>query len=370
MTLQPDGTWTASIPPQSAGKIVQFYITGQDTLGASAFSPANGPDSRALFQVADSQGANLPPHELRLIQLDADRDFLLNSTNVMSQARLGGTVIYDRSEVFYDVAVRLHGSAAGRARDGDDYISYDIAFPPDHLFRGVQSAVGIDRSGRAPVIRQQHEIFILHMFQRAALPCHHDDLGYFIAPKTTHSGTVILQLGGYDGLFIDEQFNTGGSVFNFDLTYEPSTTINGNFEAPKLPVPLQGHVGTDFADLGNDKEQYRSPFDIRHGERADDFSSIIRLCQTMGASQPQFDAQIATALDVNEATRLTALTILCGLGDIYFSDTPALPHNCRIFTPDDDGPAQFLPWDMDFVFTQDSAGSIFPRPAPTFPIHR
>jgi len=360
MNLQPDGTWTGTIPPQGAGQIVQFYVTGQDGLGATAFAPSAGPNSRALYQVADSQGANLLAHELRLIQLDADRDFLLNSTNVMSQARLGGTVIYDRSEVFYEVGVRLHGSAAGRARDGDDYISYDIAFPPDHLFRGAQADIGIDRSGRAPVVRQQHEIFILHMFQRAGLPCHHDDLTYFIAPKTTHSGTAILQLGAYNGLFVDEQFNTDGSVFNFDLTYEPSTTVGGNYEGVKLPVPLLGQIGTDLADLGNDKEQYRSPFDIRHGERADDFSGIIRLCQTMGSPQPQFDAQIGTALDVNEALRVTALTILCGIGDIYFSATPSLPHNLRIFTPSNGGVAEFLPWDMDFVFTQDPASSIFP----------
>jgi hypothetical protein len=33
--------------------------------------------------------------------------------------------------------------------------------------------------------------------------------------------------------------------------------VNGNYESLKLPVPLQAHIGTDFADLGDDKEQYR-----------------------------------------------------------------------------------------------------------------
>jgi hypothetical protein len=359
MTQQVDGTWAAVIPGQTAGRIVHFYVAANDGASATAFAPPDGPAARALYQVADGQGANVAAHELRLIQLDVDRDALLLNTNVMSQARLGGTVIYDRAEIFYEVQVRLHGSAAGRARDGENYISYDIEFPPDQLFRGVQGNVGIDRSGRAPVVRQQHEIFILHMFQRAGLPTHHSDLCYFIAPRTAHSGTVILQLGAYNGLFVEEQFNTEGSTFNFDLTYEPSTTVGGDYEAPKLPVPLQAHIGTDFADLGPDKEQYRAPFDIRYGERADDYSGIMRLCRVMGLPQPEFDAQIAGVLDVDEALRVTALTILCGLGDIYFSATPSLPHNSRIFTPVD-GPAQFLPWDMDFVFTQPANGSIFP----------
>jgi len=281
-------------------------------------------------------------------------------TNVMSQARLGATVIYEGSEAYYDAGVRLKGSAAGRIRDGDPYVGYDIRFPADHLFRGVHKTVGIDRSGRAPVIGQQHEIFILHMFQRAALPVHHTDLCYFIAPKTVHTGTAILQLGGYNARFVDEQFRVEGTVFNFDLTYEPSVTVDGNFEGTKLPVPHQGHVSTDFADLGNDKEQYRSPFSLRHGERRDDFSGIMRLCKVMGAPQGEFDARIAEALDVNEALRVTALTILCGIGDIYFSSSPSLPHNCRVFTPADGGPAQFLPWDMDFVFTQSSGSGILP----------
>ena len=358
MNVQSDGTWSGAIPPQGAGKIVQFYVTAQDALGASAFAPVLGPNSRALYQVADTQGTQLAAHELRLIQLDADRDFMLNTTNVMSQALLGGTVIYDRLEVFYDAGARLHGSAAGRARDGDSYISYTIAFPPDHLFRGFLGEVNIDRSGRAPTVRQQDEIYVLHMFHRAGVACHNNDLCYFIAPKPLHTGTAILQLGAYNGTFVDEQYNVDGPVYNFDITYEPSTTVDGNFESLKLPVPLQGHIGTDFTDLGNDKEQYRSPFDMRHGTRADDFSGLIRLCQTMGLPQADFDAKIGTVLDVDEAMRVAGIVTLCGIGDIYYAG--GLPHNLRLYTPSDGGLAHFLPWDMDFVFTSGSSSSIYP----------
>ena len=358
MAALSDAGWGAEIPAQSAGKVVQFYVTALDKQGASSFAPFAGPASRALYQVADTQGGKVSAHELRLIQLNSDRDFILQSTNVMSQELLGGTLIYDRSEVFYDVGVRLHGSAAGRARDGDDYMSYTIAFPPEHLFRGVQSEVNIDRSGRAPAARQQDEIYVLHMFHRVGLPCHSVDLCYFIAPRTAHTGSAILQLGAYGGLFVDEQFNTPGMVFNFDATYEPSVTANGNFEGIKLPVPLQVQLATDFTDLGNDREQYRAPFDLRHGTREDDFSGVIRLCQTLGLPQAEFNRTIDNALAVDEALGVAAMTLLCGIGDIYF--TGGFQHNLRIFTPSDGGPAHLLPWDMDFVFLNDATSGIYP----------
>ena len=359
MTLQSDGAWTASLPARAAGTIVQFYVSAQDGLGATAFAPALGPDSRALYQVADNQGANLPAHELRVIQLDADRDYLLQMTNRLSQAFRGATIIYDRSEVFYDGRLRLHGSAAGRARDGDDYVGYTVAFPSRHVFRGSHTEINLDRSGRSPVARQQDEIYLLHMFHRAGLTCHRCDLCYFIPPYTVHTGTAILQLGVYDALYVKEMYPSDGSVFTYDITYEPSVTVDGAPESVKLPVPMLPQLGTDFTDLGNDPEQYRAPFDMRHGTRADYNDGLIRLCQTLGLPQAQFDARIAGALEVDEALRISALIVLAGVGDIYFS-SGGLPHNLRLFTPLDGRPAHFLPWDMDFLFSNGTSSPIYP----------
>jgi len=362
MTLQSTGVWTAIVPGQTAGRIVQFYVTAIDVLGASAFAPEQGPESRALFQVADGQGTTLPTHELRLIMLDADRDFMLRATNVMSNARNGGTLIYDRAEVFYDVGVKLQGTAAGRIRDGDNYVSYDVDFRPGQFFRGVQNNVGIDRSGRGPTARGQDEIGALQMFHRAGVPAQYADLCYFIAPRTVHTGTAILQLGAYGSGFVDEQFSEAGSVYNMDVTYEPDTTVDGGVESLKLPVPLQAHIGTDFTDLG-EKEQYRSPFDIRTGNRRDDYEGLMRLCRAMALPQPLFDAEIASVLDVDATLRMVALEILCGIGDTYISAAPSFPHNLRLFASADGDPVTFLPWDMDFAYNAGASSGIYPTPS-------
>jgi hypothetical protein len=83
----------------------------------------------------------------------------------------------------------------------------------------------------------------------------------------------------------------------------------------------------------------------------------MRLCQVMALPQVEFDAQIPTVLDVNEALRMAALEILCGVGDTYVSSSSGQPHNLRLVTFPEGDPAQFLPWDMDFVF---SAGTSSP----------
>ena len=359
MAAQSNGIWSANIPGQAAGRIVHFYVTALDSLGASSFAPAKGPNSRALFQVADSQGTTLPAHELRLIMLDADRDFMLNATNVMSNARNGATLIYDRTEVFYDAGAKLQGTVASRIRDGDNYVSYDIDFPEDRLFRGVQNNIGIDRSGRGPTVRAQDEIYVLHMFHRAGIPVPYSDLCYFIAPRTIHTGTAILQLAGYGSRFIDEQYNQDGTVFNMDVTYEPDTlTVPANPESIKLPNPHQAHIGTDFTDLG-DKEQYRSPFDIRSSNRRDDYEGLMALCRTMALPQAQFDARIANVLNVDQALRMVAMEILCGIQDTYISSGSSFPHNLRLITFPDGDPAELLAWDMDFVMGAANNSSIF-----------
>ncbi|MFN0130312.1 MAG: lamin tail domain-containing protein [Verrucomicrobiales bacterium] len=354
-----DGQWTATIPGQAAGAIVHFYIALNDTPGARSHLPARGPDARALVQWQDNQTSALPAHQLRLIMLTADRTFLLNNFNRLSNDRVPGTLVYRGSEVFHDVGVRLQGTAAGRVRDGDAYIGYDIAFPPDHLFRGVHDSIGIDRSARTPVVRRQDEIYVRHSFNRAGLPCTTDDLCYFIAPATGHTGTAILQLASYGGLWADSQFEEAeGTVYNWDITYDPSTTsVAGNPESLKPPVPF-GHIATDLVNLGPDKEQYRGPFDIRAGKRRDSYEGLMELARVMALPSAQLAIEAPRVLDLDQVFRCTALVNLWGIVDTYY--TGGLQHNIRLFVPDSGRGINFLPWDMDFVMGGASNSPLIP----------
>jgi hypothetical protein len=340
-------TYSAQIPGQAAATIVQFYIEAADSAAATSTLPSAGAASRALYLVNDGAGTALAAHELRVIMLPADSTTLLAPLNRLSDGRIGGTAVYRRSEVFYDVGVRLQGTAAGRIRDGEDYPGYDVGFPADHLFRGLHNNLNIDRSGRGPVIRQQHEIYVKHAFHRAGVPCTYDDLVYFIAPNSIHTGTAIMQMAGYGSEFVDSEYGGDGTVFNLDGTYEPSTTTDGNFESFKNPVPLAEHLESDFADLGTDKEQYRGQLDPRAGSRADDYSGLIAFSKAMGDTGPNFATNIAARMDVDEWMRCAALYSLFGVADCYM--TNGFQHNFRVHVPSDGMNVAALAWDMDFV---------------------
>src|SRR5690606_7519020 len=110
-----DGTrYTGTIPGQPAETLVQFYVQAEDSAGASSMFPAAGPDSRVLFRVQDGQAAADQRHTLRILMTPEDAERLHELTNVMSNDRMGATVIYRESEVYYDVGVRLKGSERGR----------------------------------------------------------------------------------------------------------------------------------------------------------------------------------------------------------------------------------------------------------------
>ncbi len=340
--------YSGQVPAQAAGAIVQFYVTASDVPGAVITLPAAGANSHALYIVNDGQISPVSAHELRIVMLPADTTSLLATLNRLSDARIGATAIYQRSEVFYDVGVRLQGTAAGRIRDGEAYPGYDIGFAHDHLFRGVHDSVNIDRSGRGPVVRGQDEIYVKHLFNRSGVPCSYDDLVYLIspAPNNIHTGTAILQMAGYEGEFVESQFGGDGGVFNLDGTYEPSTTT-GTFEALKNPVPLATQLSADFTNLGADKEQYRGQLEPRAGKRRDDFTGLIPFCQAMADSGVNYATNIRTRLDVDEWMRVAAIYSLWGIADCYMN--AGFPHNLRVHVPSDGLNVRALAWDMDFV---------------------
>ncbi len=349
------GVWSATIPGQNAGTVVQFYVSAANNAGGASALPAAGANSRALFVVNDGQSSTIAAREFRVIMFPAESAAMLSSLNLLSNALRGGTVVIGATDVFYDVGVRMQGSAAGRARDGTDYQGFNVDMNRDELYLGLYESIGFDRSGRTPSARRPDEIYAKHLFHRAGLPCTRDDLGYLIGPTTTYTGHCIIQLNGYNGNFVDDQFGTEGSVFNFDGTYEPHTTsVAGDVQSLKPPVPFTHHM-TDLVNLG-DKEHYRGFFDIRAGKERDDYAPLMAMCTAI--AQPAgtaFDQQTAALIDVDQWMRCTALVNLFGVGDSWF--TGGFPHNARFFVPTN-GKAVQLPWDMDFLLSSATNASI------------
>lgn len=346
------GRYIGTIPGQAAGAIVQFYVRGVDGLGAAATYPPAGPDSGAFYAVADGQADLTLGHNVRLILSPANRDLLHAFTNVMSNELLPCTVIYDEKRPYYDCGVHLRGSERGRY--SDTRTGFHIAFPPDDLFRGVHPVMLIDRSGQGDATaNKQEEVILKHMLNRAGgIPGTYAEICRLIAPRSVHTGPA-QWFPRHEDLFIESAFENGGdgTLFEMELIYYPTTADAGGYKNPQ-PDSV---IGTDFTDLGDDKEIYRYNFMIKNHRDADDYRKFIGFCKAMSLSGTALQAQTERLLDMDQWLRAYAFVSLCSVGDMY---TYGNNHNWFVYTRPSDGKLLYFPWDMDFVFSRGASGAL------------
>ena len=350
------GLLAAEVPGQSAARTVQIYVEAEDARGARSTFPAGGRDSRALYRVEDGQARLGTLHNFRIIMTQPDTDLLYTTTNLMSDDRLGCTVVVDESRAFYDVGVRLRGSERGRP--DPRRVSFNVRFHADRLFRGVHRTVSVDRSGGwSPLVPvgSQDEILLKHAANHAgAIPSMYDDIVRVIAPQSAHTGYALLLMARYGGVYLDAQYEDGGdgTTYKLELIYYPTTaTVDGY----KLPQP-DGVLGADIADHGDDKEVYRWNFLIDSNRDRDDYSGLIALCKSFSLPASQLEAGTHAVMDVDQWMRAFALYSLGGVNDTY---TFGNNHNNIYYIRPSDGRAMVFPWDMDFCFTRGTNASLW-----------
>jgi hypothetical protein len=358
MTLEAGRYQGVVTAPDRAGGRVQFYVAASDTLGATAFLPPNGPESGALFQVRDVAAQPDRVNNLRIIMAPLDAERLVELTNRMSDARQPATLIYREREVFYDIGVRLRGSERGRP--DDNRTGFSIAFRPDQPFRGVQRTIAIDRSGgwRFGRAHGHDEILIKHMANHAGgIPGMYDDLIHIVAPVPKFTGSALLLMTRFGRNFLESQFQNGadGTVYTYELIYSPNSTVDGNAESLKLPLP-DSVVGTDHRDLGDDKEQYRWLYLIENNRLRDDYSSLMEFTKTLGMTGPELDTRSQAVIDIDQWMRVFAFYSLVGVGDTYMNGNF---HNNQYYVRPEDNRVLIFPWDMDFAFTSPANASLF-----------
>ena len=355
MERNADGAYVAAIPPQRNRAVVQFYTQGTDSLGAVSSFPAEGPNSRALYKVT-TRDLSEDVHSLRIITTTADSVLLHRDTNVMSNHRLGATVIYDENQVFYDVGVRLRASGYGRR---GSLVGFNIRFHPDQLFRGVHRTIAIDRgvvisngNGVGPVRGQPgaspHELLIYQIAHRAGqLPGMYDDVVFVDAPRTGNSGLSLLKTTRYSNVFLDSQFENGGdgSLFKYELIYH--TTVNRNRDPEALKTSPNAVVATPITDLGDDKEAYRLNFVLRNNRDKDHFQPIVELGQAFALGANEIDAAAREIIDIDQWMRYVALHSLTGGADTY---NMGLAHNMMLYVRPEDQKILAFPWDVDHGF--------------------
>lgn len=348
MMEQGGDVYTANLPSQAVNAIVQFYVEGRDALGAISTYPAGGKNSRALYRV-DNRVAKAPRKGLFFILTQADGRLMDSATNMMSDDRLGTTVIWDNREVFYDCGVHLHGSMFSRS--SPDTTPYSLKFPADHKFRGVHRTIQPNRG----VIE---EIIGKHTQNQTGLPGMYEDIVDLYSHRSANSGAARLSLAHYNDIFLGSQFENGtrGTLFNMEGIRVLQATHNNSPEGIKLGMPV-GWVGDyDVMNLGNDPEQYRWSTTLRNNRSRDDYSRYIAMAKVFSLTGTALELGAPAVMDVDQWMRYYALLTLFEIGDTY---TFGNPHNIGFFARPSDGKIIALPYDWDFFFANGDTSALW-----------
>jgi Lamin Tail Domain/Concanavalin A-like lectin/glucanases superfamily/CotH kinase protein len=370
-----DGTYSGSIPGQAAGSIVQFYTRATDSLGAVSYFPPEGAASRALIQWADGRAlTTLPsgakPHNLRVIMTGADANNMYRLENLMSNADVPCTVVWDESIAYYRAGAQLKGSKHSRWQIVR--VGYNLKFPADDLFLGVHSGIALDRSGTSNGAPGQEEILIKTLMNLAGgIYTPEEDLIRLIPAKATGSGYLydgsgmlgasILSKTRLKDDFLDGQFENGadGMLFKYDTVYslvktiDPSTRVidatRAYPENPKIADDYSPSSAVTLKNLGSDKENYRWHWIVENGRSEDNYADLINALTAIGQTggSAAFNSQTAQYVDVNSWLRATVLPALFSVHDNYLGHD-ASTHNALIYFPPG-GKAQLFPWDMDYL---------------------
>jgi hypothetical protein len=366
MQLTANGRFQATIPGFGADKVVQFYVQATDSQGAVNFYPAEGPESRALYRVRGQVPPSGPRHTLRILMTSDDLSEMFTRTNFTSNERQLATVIWQESQVYYNVELRLKGSGFSR---GSSATGFNLRFSPDHLLFGEHAVVSIDRQGGPWGIGASHrEMTIKHIANRAGdIPMMYDDIIDLIGPRDAYNGSAQFLVARYDDVFLDSQYENGsdGTRYKFELIYYSTLTTDGETESLKLPPSSQRAgvfpvKGVDMPYMGDDSNAYRWHYLIRNNRDRDDYSRIIAMTDALRASGNavggELDLETQAAMDVDQWMRLFAFESLAGINDTF---NQGLPHNLELYVRPSDQRVLALPWDMDFALHQDTSMPIY-----------
>jgi len=340
MTDNGSGLYTGTIPGHGDRTRIQFYVEGRDSLGAVSTFPAEGRDSRAMYQVdSDGQETPRPVDWLRLVMRSSDASELTGFGNrylQMSSKYLGTTLIVNGETAFYDVDVRLVGSGFIRPNSG-----YKVRLDPEQRFYGVHDTIRFDTI-------LPDEIIFKQMVSRAggSSVSMYDDVSWLVRPS---GGTtiILLQLTRYEDIYLDEQFENGGDGTKFeldDITYPVSPS-----PFPEGTKTNRNMTAQDMRDRGDNPEAYRGQLLIKNNRAKDNLASMAALSQALNASNDlrvggALDLATQEVMDVDLWMRHYATQAFIGNWDTYGFGRPK---NLRIYVRPEDGKIIPFYWDAD-----------------------
>ncbi len=342
-----DGIYSATIPGQTTGTMVAFYVQASDAHVPAATDtfPNDAPARECLARVGEVQPTgNLPVYRIWMTQATQNT---WASRNTQINTPLDVTFVLGNSRVIYNTSALYAGSpyiAPGYCGPACGRCGYSVTTPDDDLFLGETDLV-LDWPGG-------------HGAETSAIQ---EEMGYWIADQLnlpfSHRYHVRLHVNGVTdddrqsifeavmqpgGSFVDEWSpnDTGGRFYKIERAFEFSDA--GSLAADPEPR-LQNYTTTGGAKK---HEKYRWNFLPRAGTSVDDFTNIFALVDAVNATAPEpYTSSTFGLVDVEEWMRIFATEHIIANFDAYGHD---IGKNMYAYQPED-GKWQLYMFDLDWL---------------------
>jgi hypothetical protein len=372
-----DGVFTATIPGQTIGTRVIFYVQATDALGqvsrfpADIFSRTHPPvlnpaspaanDARYCMYRHDTRYPSTSFHSYRFV-LNQESETELSTRRVLSNFMLDGTFVFGGTDVYYNAGVRFAGSPWLRPGGGTWGKSYSIRMPSENPLHGRKKSFNLDNHATDGRERLAH--FLLRRNAGSTR------LPYFDSHSLVRYQLNSVHTATYEALdkpnrqYIQFWFpdDDQGAHYEMDdrFAFNDSGARTGNADGRALYPPYGATSG------GGNKENYRWFFATRNHEGDDDFLPLQDLCRFLDerlTPNPSFDQGIFNIVDVEEFLRVWAIEMNIDDWDTWGGRRGK---NCYLYRAPSDGRWRLIPWDVELTFGDVNAFSLPASPSSTY----
>ena len=349
-----DDVFSATVPAQPDGTIIEFYLEASDE-GANtrtwpAATAASGQVTNLLYQVDDSFDPSapwLPTNDaiVRLLTTEVERAELADigdggtpAGEEDSDAEMNGTFIYldgTGLDVRHNVGIRNRGN--GTRNDPPN--NYRVNIPSDRSWEGVAE---ININSKYTYLQVLGHV----IHNRAGIAAPNTNAVQVRVNGANLADTAAPMYGKYAFLEVVEN-DFVENHFALDSEGNAYTARRPNTSLP-----------ADLSYLGDDPAPYRIRYSKKTNESADDWSDLIHLTDVLNnAPQATYVEEVSKVVNIRQWLRFLALQGLLlnrengisnGIGDDY-----------DMYRGENDARFVLVPHDLDTIFEKgDTTGTI------------
>jgi hypothetical protein len=363
-----DGIYSATIPGQTTGTMIAFYVRATDGFSSAATDtfPNDAPTRECLVRVGEVQPTgNFPVYRIWMTQATQNT---WSSRNSQNNTPLDVTFVLGNSRVIYNATALYAGSpyiAPGYCGPTCGKCGYSITLPDDDLFLGDTDLVldwpgGHGSGTEATALQEQMGYWIA---DKLNLPFSHRYIIRLHVNGVTDDDrqTVFEAVMQPGGSFVDEWSpnDTDGQFYKIERAFEFSDA--GSLTADPEPL-LQNFTTTGGAKK---REKYRWNFLARAGTSLNDYTNIFSLVDAVNSAAPEpYNSSTLGLVDVDEWMRIFATEHIIVNFDSYGHD---IGKNMYAYQPTQ-GKWQLYMFDLDWLMlaSAHNSGTYSPSAATLF----